>query len=226
AVYASLGDTITYIFTIHNTGTTTLSELELKDSMVSCPFYSIIDTWHISSLAPGAAVGCEGDMGYAVTQDDIDAGLVASNATITAVSPFPNSVPIESEAKDTTDVPRDSSILVEKTMKIMTTVSGLDTELSDADDWAIFDIVVTNTGNTALSKVVLTDDMFSEGSTACNNNFSAATSNFLPSVNPDGAAIGCEVTLNLTSAHVDAGEISGTAKVSSQAAHCLSKRSP
>lgn len=161
-----------------------------------------------------------------LSQDDIDAGLVASNATITAVSPFPNSVPIESEAKDTTDVPRDSSILVEKTMKIMTTVSGLDTELSDADDWAIFDIVVTNTGNTALSKVVLTDDMFSEGSTACNNNFSAATSNFLPSVNPDGAAIGCEVTLNLTSAHVDAGEISGTAKVSSQAAHCLSKRSP
>lgn len=165
-------------------------------------------------------------MARPLLQGDIDAGLVASNATITAVSPFPDSVPIESEAGDTTYIPRDSSILIKKTMRVMTTANGLDTELSDAGDWATFDIVVTNTGNTALSKVVVTDDMSDDGSTACNYDFSSSTSTFLPIVNPDGIAIECKATLNLTSEDIDVGELSGTAKVSLQDAHCSSSGLP
>lgn len=84
---------------------------------------------------------------------------------------------------------------------------------TDEGDWATFNITVSNTGNTRLSEVLITDTIFQNGSLHCDQDFSAATSEFLPAHDPDGAAIMCQGIVSLTKSQVDAGGLSGTAKV-------------
>lgn len=154
------------------------------------------------------------------TQDDIDAGSVESEATISGVSLSPSLVLISSTASDVTKLPRQHSISVEKTLRSITSAQGLNTGYSDAGDSGTFDIVVTNTGNTVLSTVKLTDDTFRDGMVTCDHDFSATTSRFLPAAHPDGVSIVCEGKVYLTSSHVDRG-ITGTAKVRLSRVLCI-----
>lgn len=101
---------------------------------------------------------------------------------------------------------------VEKTMRSITTTDGIDPTYSDAGDTATFDISITNTGDTRLNQVLLTDEMFGDN-IICDYDFSGSASGFLPSSHPDGHPISCEARTRLTHANVDAGSISGTAKV-------------
>lgn len=102
---------------------------------------------------------------------------------------------------------------VEKTLRSITVTGGIDRTRSDAGDTAAFDISITNTGNTRLNQVSLTDDMFGDNIT-CDYNFNDTTSVLLPSAHPDGAAISCEASMDLTSVDIDAGFIAGASEVS------------
>lgn len=149
-------------------------------------------------------------------QDDVDAGLVTSSAAVSAVSPSPSAVPVESRANETSDLLRASIILVEKTVTSMTSASGPSTEYGDAGNSKTFKIVSTSMDNTVLSQVVLTDGTFSDRAITCDSSVSASTSRCSPATNLCGGAIGCEATLSLIFSHVDTGETKGTAKVSVQ----------
>jgi len=76
-----LGDVITYIFIIENTGNTTLSNVVITDPMIINP----ITGSPIASLAPGATSIAIAS--YTITQTDIDAGNVTNSATATAQDP-------------------------------------------------------------------------------------------------------------------------------------------
>ncbi len=68
------GDTITYGFTVTNTGTVTLDPVTVSDPKVgpvTCPS---------GALAPGDSVTCT-PTSYPLTQADVDAGTVANTAT-------------------------------------------------------------------------------------------------------------------------------------------------
>lgn len=116
------------------------------------------------------------------------------------------------EASDTTYLPWQARILVTKSVAMVTTAGGINPTYSDSGDIATFDITIKNTGNTRLTKVQLTDGMFGEN-IICDHDFSAGASIFLPASDSDGHPIVCEATMVLTTADIDTGSISGTAKV-------------
>ena len=74
--YDSVGDTITYSYTVTNTGNVTISALAVSDDTVDAPPVCLATT-----LAPGAATTCTAT--YTVTQADLDAGTVTNHAGAT-----------------------------------------------------------------------------------------------------------------------------------------------
>jgi gliding motility-associated-like protein len=75
---AQVGETITYLFTVYNTGSVTLYNITIDDPLVP------VQGGPIASLAPG-----ESDFGtftatYVITQQDINAGEVVNQATVYA----------------------------------------------------------------------------------------------------------------------------------------------
>ncbi|CUR54165.1 hypothetical protein NOCA2130005 [metagenome] len=75
------GDKISYEFELTNTGTVTLTDLQVSDPMlgsVTCP---------AGSLAAGDSVMCVGDHPHVVTSADVTAGQVRNNATATGTPP-------------------------------------------------------------------------------------------------------------------------------------------
>lgn len=145
-------------------------------------------------------------------KDDVDAGFVFSGAEVNARTLSSNYMPIRAKANESTALPRNPEIFLEKSLRAITVAAGIDPTYSDAGDTATFDIYITNTGNTRLNEVVLTDGMFNDGIT-CDYRFNGTTSGFLP-LHPDGHRIACEAVTHLTSADVDTGYIASTAEVS------------
>ena len=90
-----LGDRITWSFLVTNTGTTTLTTVGVDDptaGAVTCP---------ATTLARGASETCTSAT-YAITQADVDAGVVSNTATATASDPEGHTV---ISAASTTDTP-------------------------------------------------------------------------------------------------------------------------
>lgn len=109
---------------------------------------------------------------------------------------------------------------MEINVQMVTTESGILQEYSDAGDTAFFEISITNTGNTRLSKVVvLLDDTFND-TIKCDLDYSSVSSRFVPSYQPGGHPILCKASKVLSSADVDAGIVAGTAEVS-QSTSCI-----
>jgi uncharacterized repeat protein (TIGR01451 family) len=80
---ADAGDFIDYTFTVTNTSTVTLTDVDVTDPLVStitCPGGN-----PISSLAAFGFVTCTGS--YTITQADVDAGVVTNTATSTGLDP-------------------------------------------------------------------------------------------------------------------------------------------
>jgi len=94
-----LGDVITYIFIIENTGNTTLSNVVITDPMIINP----ITGSPIASLAPGATSIAIAS--YTITQSDIDAGGVTNLATATAQDSDGNDVTDTSGSDNDNDDP-------------------------------------------------------------------------------------------------------------------------
>ncbi|CAM9789547.1 unnamed protein product, partial [Ectocarpus sp. 6 AP-2014] len=208
---AYFGNTITYTLAVYNSGTTTLSKLQLTHTKVTFVCTPALDGL---LLGPAAVVSCTGQTGYTITQDDVDAGFVFSESAVEAWSPSPDSTSVDEKETDTFPLPGRSVISVEKTMRSITNTDGIDPTYSDAGDTATFDISIINTGDTRLNQVLLTDEMFGDSIT-CDYDFSGTASGFLPSSHPDGHPIMCEAQTRLTHANVDTGSISGMAKVTS-----------
>ncbi|MEL0131377.1 MAG: DUF6701 domain-containing protein, partial [Betaproteobacteria bacterium] len=77
----SVGDTISYTFSIQNTGNTTISNIDVTDPTAT------VSGSTISTLAPGATDTSTFTATYTITQSDIDAGSFTNTATATGDSP-------------------------------------------------------------------------------------------------------------------------------------------
>ena len=151
-------------------------------------------------------------LAHPTAQDDIDAGFVFSTATITGSSSH-GSRTVKAAANQETFLSRISRIVVEISLRSVTTKNGIHRDYSDAGDTAFFKITIRNIGNTRLSEVVLLDDVF--GNTiACNHELSIVASRFAPSERSGGVPIVCDASKVLSVRDVDAGVITGTAEVS------------
>lgn len=147
-------------------------------------------------------------------QADIDSGTVLNYATLDGWSPAPGSVRVTAREADLVALPRQERVSVVRMLESVTTSQGLNKDYSDQGDSATFKVTVSNTGNTKLRAVRVTDSMFDPEDLDCDHNFSSHTSGFMPASDQDGTVIVCRGTILLASSQVDEGGIHGTAKVS------------
>ena len=75
------GDSVTYGFTVTNTGNVKLADVEIDD-----PKLGLVDQSCAAAVAPGESVECAGQAVYVLTQDDIYAGGVENSAVATATA--------------------------------------------------------------------------------------------------------------------------------------------
>lgn len=185
------GDEIAYTFTVRNTGTTVLRDLEIDDPLlggvVDC---AVLDG---AELAPGEAIGC-GPVVYVLTQADVDAQSVHNEATVTGSGI--GSVDAAA-TEDVTVTGVDGIVLVKSAAAI---VDANDNGVTDAGDTIDYTFAVTNTGTTTVSELSIADAR-AEGGIACE-----ATS-----VAPGEMVLCGPVTVALTQADIDAGEVVNTA---------------
>ena len=166
-----------------NTGNVTLTGIAITDPLLAtapvCP---------VTTLAPGASTTCTGS--YAITQADIDAGVVNNSATATGTPPTGPSV---TSPPVTTRTPIDSApgLTIEKTAG---TPSG-----STAGSTIAYSFVVTNTGNVTITGVVV-DDAQLDAAAVC------AVTTLAPGENTS-----CTGTHTITQAEVNAGVVNNSA---------------
>ncbi|WP_124057900.1 DUF7507 domain-containing protein [Vaginisenegalia massiliensis] len=155
--YAQVGDKITYIFTVTNTGNTTLKDVRVNDPMFIN--LNIPITLASTTLAPGEST--EAKAIYTVTQADLDAGHIYNHASATGTPPTqPNGQTPPSPVDDAEhDVPavENPSIHLEKT--------ATEPEFVKAGDVIHFNFKVENTGNITLDKIEINDPLLSGLST-------------------------------------------------------------
>jgi uncharacterized repeat protein (TIGR01451 family)/LPXTG-motif cell wall-anchored protein len=199
----AVGDTITYSFTVDNTGTVTLSDVTVSDT--SLPGLSAIDcgdgTNVIAVLAPAdTPVQCTAT--YTVAQDDVDAGQIINTATATGTPPAtaPPLTPVEGSA----------TVLIERTAAMTFAKSASPVAGSSAGDVITYSFAVTNTGTVTLTNVTVSDPMTGLSPIDCGDD----GDNVIATLTPQAGTVTCTATYTLTQADVDAGNVANTATAS------------
>ena len=181
------GDTIAYRFTVTNTGARTLTDVTVEDPKVGaldCP---------TATLAPGASTTCTAD--YAITQADVDAGVVANTAVASATNPDGNRTEVAIDST-TTPTSTEATLTLDKQASQPADANGNDRV--DAGDTLAYRFVLTNTGAVTLTDVTVADPKV--GDVDC------PTATLAP-----GASTTCTGTYAITQADVDSGTVNNTA---------------
>jgi LPXTG-site transpeptidase (sortase) family protein len=144
---ADAGDTITYVFTVTNTGNVTLTNVTVTDTVGGVT----ISGGPIASLAPGATNSTTFTGSYTLSQADVNSGSFTNTATATGTPPVGDDV--NDPDDDTQTLPAVPSINLVKTGTLNMGANGR----ADAGDTITYTFTVTNTGNVTLSNVTVTD---------------------------------------------------------------------
>lgn len=136
-----------------------------------------------------------------------------NTATLEGWSPPPDAVKFTTQDAEGVMIPRQMNISVERTLVQISKSEGLDPTFSDEGDSAAFIVTVSNTGNTVLRSVEVTDSAVGAGAIACDQDFTASDSEFLPSSHPSGMPLVCSVSVPILASYVDAGGFDGTSEV-------------
>ena len=183
------GDVITYLFTVTNTGNVTLSAVTVSDELNGI---ALVGCDSLPDLQPGKSATCAGT--YTVTQADINAGGVTNVAAVTAKTP--SDKPTGDDDTVTVHASDESGVTLDKVATPKT--------VTKAGDVVTYTFTVTNTGNTTLTNVAVTDPM--DGVTldnACKD---------LGTLRP-GAKAACTATYVVKQRDLDAGKVQNTATV-------------
>ncbi len=178
----SVGATIDYTFVVTNSGNRGLNQVGVSDpkvGSVTCP---------VSTLAPGAATTCT--KSYVVTQADINAGTV-NNTAVASGTPLTGAAVTGTDSVST-PLTRTTSITMDKQAGAPT-----GTTVGSRINYVF---VVTNTGNTTLSAVTVTDPKV--GAVTCPVTTLTA-----------GQSTSCTKAYTLTQTDIDAGHVANLASV-------------
>jgi len=187
----SAGDTISYAFTVTNTGNVTLTNVTLADTVGGVT----ISGGPIASLAPAAVDSTTFTGSYTLTQTDVDAGTFGNTATVTGTPPSgPDVTGTDTDTQTLTTTP---AVEVVKTGALNDGGNGA--TVGDLIDYT-FD--VTNTGGVTLTNVSVTDPLIAS--------ISCPGGNPVPSLAPT-ASVQCTGSYAITQADIDAGSRANTA---------------
>jgi LPXTG-site transpeptidase (sortase) family protein len=190
SLYDKVDQVINYTYTIINRGNVTLSgPFTITDDKTSVDCTQPED----GSLSPAEEMTCTAT--YKITQADLDAGHVTNIAT--GHGNF-DGLAIDSNSNDVTvDATQTPALTIAKTAAAGPFV---------LDDTITYTIVVTNTGNTTLTNVSVTDPNATLG----------ACSPVQPATLAPGDSMTCSATHTVPQADVDAGSFTNTAYADSK----------
>ena len=188
----SLGDVITYTFTVENTGNTALTNVVITDPMTGLALTGS----PIASLAVGTSdasiIGT-----YTITQSDIDAGSITNSATTSS----------DEGATDTSGTANDNDTATITTINQTSAIALIKTAsvggTGSVGDVITYTFTLENTGTTTLTNVIVTDPM--TGLT-----FSGSTITSLEVGASDASITG---TYTITQSDIDTGSITNSATV-------------
>jgi len=199
------GDTVTYRFTVTNTGNVTLSDVRVEDTWFSGTG-TLLDMSTCQPLAvslpAGETVWCEAT--YSVTQADINAGVITNTAT--AFGTPPNMAEISAE-----DV---AQVSATRTPALTLTKTANPTVITGEGDLVTYTFTVTNTGNVTIDNITVTELIFTgTGSTP-----SISCGPAPVSLDP-GDSVDCTATYEATQADINMGAITNVAIASGTGPH-------
>ena len=199
AAPTAAGNVVTYSIVTTNTGTVTLTNVSTSDPLL--PTLTCSPTQPVASLIPGASYTCTGS--YTVTAADVTAGHVINTATATGtynsnvtVTGTSNTINLPLSAPAPAYVPAPGLTV---TKQLTATVNG------KVGDVISYKITVTNSGDTYLTGVTLTDA----------NAVMGTCSVTLPTALAQGESFTCVATHVVTDADVKAGKVDNSAVASS-----------
>jgi uncharacterized repeat protein (TIGR01451 family) len=202
-------DEIAYSFVVTNTGTVTLSAIDIIDAKISgitCP---------TASLLPQVSTTCTGT--YVLKIEDMNAGSVSNTARVTAQS-LGGEVSDNSGTAGSNDDPTVTAIAQTSAIALVKTAGPIvDTDSNgiDVGDTIDYTFTVTNLGNTALSNVSINDPLV------------PVTGGVLASLAPGASdATTFKATYALTLDDLNRGTVSNSAEVSGTPPATLANPSP
>ncbi len=166
---ASMGDIITYSYTVTNCGNATLTNVDITEVQAlftgtgNLPNPSAVNP---STLAPGNSGTAIAT--YAITQADINAGFVDNQASVVGDDPAGQAVEDDSDTSNPADTnetggpddPTNTPIDNEANISIVKSATdGSDIQYVLEGNTATFEITVTNTGSITLDNITVTDPL-------------------------------------------------------------------
>ncbi|MBT8223657.1 MAG: DUF11 domain-containing protein, partial [Eudoraea sp.] len=165
-----VGETISYVFTVTNTGNLALSNITVTDPLVT------VSGGPLESLEPGVSDNTTFTAVYTITQEDLDTGTFSNSATVSAE--IPDGEPVSSLSDDPDDPtdrdidgdgnPDDPTVTDFGLPPVMPniTVLKIDTFNDENGDGEVqagetisYTFIVTNTGNITLGNITVTDPL-------------------------------------------------------------------
>ena len=207
--FAQSGETISYVFEVTNTGNVSLINIVVTDPLVNVIGSSI-------NLLPTQTDTSTFTANYTLTQLDIDTGGFSNSANVRGEDPNGNPVIDDSDDPTNTDNvdrnndgnPDDDTVTVFNTFSEITitkeALEALDGAYDTVGENLVYDIIITNTGDTTLTNVVITD-----------TNADSLSSTLIPLLNV-GEMVMIEAIHVLTQADLDAGIVNNSANVKSE----------
>ncbi|WP_250646171.1 DUF11 domain-containing protein, partial [Microbacterium tenebrionis] len=141
------GDTVNFSFTVRNTGNVTLNAVRLSDQLDGISQLAYVWPGAEGRLVPGQTMTATAT--YALTQADVDAGVVTNTVNGTATPPTGAAVTRTAEVD--VSIAGAPSMTLEKTG----TVLGA----GEAGDTIRFGFTIVNTGNVTIDAIALTDSI-------------------------------------------------------------------
>jgi len=142
----SVGDTISYAFTVTNTGNVAVTDITLADTGAT------VSGGPIASLAVGASDNSTFTASYTITQTDIDAGTYTNTATVTGDGTGTDDV--TATDNDTQALAEGASITLSKTGTLNDDDGIPGVSVGDTISYAF---TVTNVGDMAVTDITLAD---------------------------------------------------------------------
>ncbi|MBL86540.1 MAG: hypothetical protein CMO82_07765, partial [Winogradskyella sp.] len=168
-IAGSLGDIISYVFVVENTGNVTLTNIEVEDLL---PGINLVGG-PIAQLLPGEVDSTTFTATYEITQVDLDTGFVINSANVTAESPGGDLGDPTDDVRDTSDDPNDTNDNDDNgdgepddpTVTPVNSIFDLEvTKVVDeirpvVGDEVVFTIEVANIGNVTATNVVISEQI-------------------------------------------------------------------
>ncbi|WP_341934385.1 DUF11 domain-containing protein [Microbacterium sp. LWO14-1.2] len=193
---SAAGSTVTWTYTLQNTGNVTLTGAALSDALAgtSAPAYQW--TGPVGVLAPGASVTATATT--VLTQADVDAGSIVS--VVTGRGTAPSGAVATATAPATVPISSTAGLTLDKT-------ASRDSDLA-VGDVVTYTFTVTNGGTTTIDAIALSDPLPGLSQITVGA-WPGATGVLRPS-----ETVAATATYTVTQADVDAGGVTNTATVS------------